>query len=205
MTRKCPSARRPSIVALALAAAALGPTACGGAAGGARSAKLAYGVVKETAPLGSYLRNDGDTDNDDPHASFPGQDHQSLLATYGGRPAPAATARAIAAVVKRYYAVSAAGEGAHACALLSTGARAGVAVQQPGSANCTSAIATLLAQQHAHLVTEEPASMTVIGAYAKGDLGLAVLGFRRAPESDVVLEREGGVWRIASPLDNLVP
>jgi hypothetical protein len=159
------------------------------------------------ARSGGYLKEDGDNDGDE---GSPGrkyvQDDKRVLATYGGRARPA-TARAIAALVRRYYAASLAADGASACALLDASLAKALAAQSgaPRSpAACAAALSPLLAQEHQHVLSEDPATMTVIGVYANGVIGLALVGFRNAPESDLLLAREAHAWKIDSLFDDLV-
>ncbi len=42
--------------------------------------------------------------------------------------------------------------------------------------------------------------MTVIKVYVKGTLGVAELGFRKTPEQELIVEREGGTWKVDAPL-----
>jgi hypothetical protein len=132
------------------------------------------------------------------------------LSTYEHRTGRA-EAKAVAELVKRYYAASLAGDGAGACARLSASLIKGLDTGEIGAAqggthsSCATAIASLLAQQHQHLAGEEPATMRLIGLYAKGSLGLAVLGFRNAPESIIGLTRERNGWRVDALFDSLLP
>jgi hypothetical protein len=188
--------------------------ACGSGArtpadpGSATSTLPAKSRDANSSRAGNYLKADGDKDGDDPHPSNPGQDDQALLATYGYR-ASASTAHAIATLVEHYYDAALTGDGAHACALLAAGPTAGLVSSQSqtshGAHNCATAIEPLLAQQHRHLLAEDPASMVVTGVYVNGDLGLALLGFRASPESDIVVEREGGAWKLGALIDSEVP
>lgn len=208
---------------LALLAAALlcvGTSACGAGAGGpadSRSAPSAATGAGETgtqsvssraAGAGGYLKDDGDNDGDDPHATNPGQDDEVLFETYGHR-ASAPTERAITTLVEHYYKAALSENGVRTCALLAAGLTAGLISSQSQTTHsartCAAAVAPLLAQQHRHLLAEDPTSMVFIGVYVKGDLGLAVLGFRAAPESDLVVEREGDTWKLAALLDSEVP
>lgn len=213
---------RPLLVLLAAALLGTSAVACGGAAKVARSTRptgAAVGPPSGVTARGSarvarasgFLRKDGDDDNDDerPRAEGGVNDDQSLLASYDHRASPA-DARAVSTLVRRYYAVSVAGNGADACALLAADLARGLATEQgraaqgPGG-SCAAAISPLLAQQHQHLAAEGPSTMTLIALYAKGDLGLAVLGFRSAPESTIGVAREGRAWRIDALFDSLVP
>jgi hypothetical protein len=202
----------PWLLVTALLSASLSACGAGTGAGSSpashdSSAAATISTAAHATEPGGYLKEDADKDGDDGYyPNGPKQDDEQILALYGGK-APAAEARAIAALVKRYYAASVAGNGAGACALLSPGVVAGVvALQQSqtarGSSACATAIAPLLAHQHQRLLAEEPATMVVTGVYAKGELGLALLGFRSAPESDIVVAREGHVWKIDSVFDN---
>ncbi len=161
-----------------------------------------------TAPSGGYVHEDGDQDGDDGHhAADPGQDDGSLLESYPAKASPA-QAQAIAEVVKRYYAASLASNGAGACALLSPSLASGLAAEGTGSGahgQCATAMSQMLAQQHAHLVAEEPASMVVTAVRLNGATGLVVIGFKHAPESELIVQHEGGAWRVGALFDSLVP
>lgn len=199
-----------------LAAALLGTTmaACGGTAkvassGSSPSTGLATSGATATSsavPSGGYLKEDGDKDGDDgAYPAHPGQDDRGFLASYGHR-APPVEARTIAALVKRYYAASLAGDGTSACELLDAGLATALAAQQGTTAHdtaaCAASLSPLLAQQHQHLLTEEPATMLVTSVYAKDNTGVAVLGFRKESESIIPLAREGQVWKIDALFDN---
>jgi hypothetical protein len=164
------------------------------------TAAAATGARPSTAP-GGYSKDDGDNDFDD-EASYhgtPANDDRGLLASYGPKASPA-VARAVAGVVKRYYAASAAGDAATACSLLAASVAGGLAAQsQPspdGGHTCAAAMSSLLAQQHKQLLGEDVSTMAVTAVHAKGTLGLAVLRFRTAPESEILVEREGHTWKI---------
>lgn len=173
---------------------------------GSRSIGSAASHTTSATPEG-YVREDGDKDYDDgPHPTKGQRDNGSLFAIYPGR-AGRTEARAITTVVKRYYAASAAGEGAGACALLSAGLAKGLAADhaqptQSARTTCAAAISPLLAQQHRHLIAEDPTTMMVTSVHLNGKLALVVLGFKRAPEGQILLEREGHTWKIDALFDN---
>lgn len=194
MTRRFPSASWAAPALLASALLAVGIAGCGGA-----SAKQS---VHRAADAAGHLKADGDKDADDQGAGYPHpeQDDQEFLARYGHGADPA-TASAIAVLVKRYYAATLAGDATRACALLDP-TLARQLTEQSAAGACPAALAPALAQRHRYLLTEEPATMTVLGVYARGTLGLAVLGFRRSPETDVLVEREGSAWKLDSLFDN---
>jgi hypothetical protein len=147
---------------------------------------------------GGYVTEDGDTDGDDGlHASKAGQDDGPLLASYGGRPSRT-EAHAIAMLVKRYYAASAAGDGTSACGLLSAEIAKGLEsnLSHPEHSSCAVAISPLLAQQHQLLTLEDPATMAIVGIHLRGNLALVALRFKRSFESSILAVREAGAWKI---------
>lgn len=193
---------------LALFAALLGATAvgCGGGGKGASSTSLAAHnatVSSRTVPSGGYLKNDGDADEDDKHPSDRAlQDDQSLFLTYGGKASPTDT-RTITALVKSYLSASAAGDGAKACSLLAANLAIGLGASQGQSAQgargtCAAAMSRLLEQQREQLAAEDVPTMVVTGVHVKGDAGLAIIGFRTMPESEIVLQREGSTWKVSA-------
>jgi hypothetical protein len=191
---------------------ALMVTACGSADSGRAKSVASPGPVLRAHSLspgaGGYVHDDGDEDGDDPHQRGPYQnDDDGLLRSYGGR-AGAADTRAIATLVKRYYIASTAGDGARACSLLSATLAKGLASQPSGPdhrpGGCATALAQLLSQQHSHLASEDPSTMTVTGVYVKGIQGLATLGFRKSWESEILLQREGPKWKLNALFDGVL-
>jgi ketosteroid isomerase-like protein len=198
---------------------ACAPASCGDTAGTARSTPAGStgaraGGGGATAPkttsnslfYDGYLHEDGERDDDDPGTPHYEQDeHHRFLAQFGRSPRPT-EARAITALIKRYFTAAAAGDSANACALLSTAASVALAAQHSsstrGAGACAAAIAPPLAQAHQYLLTKEPTTMVVTGIYTKGDLGIAALGFRHTPESTILIEREASAWKIGSIFDN---
>jgi hypothetical protein len=180
-----------------LATIALGVAATG--CGGTSSALL------HATRSGDYLKADGDGDGDDRSPpTVVGADERPLLSAYGGK-ADAADKRAIASLVKSYYAASAAGEAARACSLLYGTLARGLANQQGGpTRGCADPMAVLLGQQRARLASEK-ASLIVVAVHVKGNLGLAVLGFKRTPESEMVVDREDRTWKIDALVASYMP
>jgi hypothetical protein len=208
---------------LATAASLLLALAGGGCAGthraatagatGASTPASAQRVKSSTSPpvhAGGYDLRDGDEDSDDerPPLRF-GNDDPALLVDYGGRAGPAET-RTISALVKSYYAVSLAGEGARACSLVASSLRTGVEAEygsggRTGKEGCASAMKRMLSEQHAQLVADDVPTMRVTAVHIKGDLGLAVIEFRTTPESQIILQREAGAWRIDALFGTYMP
>lgn len=156
---------------------------------------------------GSYLKLDGDLDNDDePHPVKAEADELPLLRHSGGKASPA-DARAISTLVKSFYAASAAVDGARTCSLMHTGLASALAAQHSERAHetCAEAMSVLLRREHRRLLSEDVSTMVVISVHVKGDLGLAVLGFRATPESQIVVEREGQAWKIDTLFGTYMP
>ena len=194
------------VTLLVFAASGCGET---DATASSRSTSTRDASPTQTAPVGGYLKLDADADTDDERSRVrTGADEQPLLRSYGPR-ASSAEARAIAALVKSYYAVSAAGDAAHACLLLTSTLAEGLATDpgQPGGGRqgCAGPMSALLRQQHSRFVAEGLSTMVIVAVHVKGDFGLAVLGFRATPESQIVLQREGGAWKIGALFGSYMP
>lgn len=211
---------RPLLALLITALLGLTTVACGGASKSpgstsptsptSGSTDSSTTTVASSAESSGYLKNDGDNDNDDlRHPVKAENDDRMLLVTYGHKADPADT-RSVTTLVKSYYAASTAGEGMKACSLLYSSLAVGLADGQGQSAGgatdaCAKPMSLLLKQQHQRLAVEDASTMTVIGVYVKGDVGLVVLGFRASPESEIIVEREGHTWKIDALFDSDVP
>jgi ketosteroid isomerase-like protein len=157
-------------------------------------------------PSGSYWRHDGDADDHEAASRHPEADDKLELDAFGHR-ASHAEREAISALVRRYYAAAAAGDSTTVCALLSPA----FATQlgngssnsgRNGTTTCSKAVAPLLTQQHEQLTALEASTMIVTDVRLKGSTGLAVLGFRRMPQSTILVEREGIMWRLGQLFGN---
>jgi hypothetical protein len=58
---------------------------------------------------------------------------------------------------------------------------------------CAVAASRFLAGQHEQFAQDEVATMVVIGMHVKHDFALAVLGFRNAPETEILLQCNGHI------------
>jgi|HubBroStandDraft_3_1064219.scaffolds.fasta_scaffold144276_2 hypothetical protein len=201
--------------ALSLAVIGCGSSGKGHADSPASAVTTTTGAASQTSsaptPSGGYLINDADRDNDDPGYGDIGRenDDSRLLSEYGS-PAGKAEKQAITAVVKRYFAAAAAGDGATACSLLTPSFVAGVVENagtsaQDATAGCASSVSRLLAGQHEQLAEDEVATMVVIDVRIKHDFALAVLGFKNAPEAEILLQRDGHAWKLAALFDSELP
>lgn len=173
---------------------------------GSSSAGTATSSGSQNSHSGDYLKSDGDEDTDDENPAARGNDEQPLLDSYGPPSSPA-EARTIAALVKRYYAASLAGNAARACSMLSADLAASLAAHnaQGTQTSCAQPMSVLLEQQHQRFVAEDVATMLVTAVHVKGNLGLSVLAFRKTPESQIILVHEGGVWRIDALFGTYMP
>jgi hypothetical protein len=200
---------RRSLALLTMVLLSLTAIACGASSATTHSTPprpqgAATSAHSSTLSGGGYSKNDGDRDYDDDahYRGSPPNDDRSLLVGYGPRASPAEV-RAVTSVVKRYYVASLAGNGAAACSLLTASLAGGLAAgySQPnhGSTHtCAAVLSPLLAQQHQRLLDEDVSTMGVTAVHVKGTLGLAVLGFKTAPEGEIPLEREGHSWKVAA-------
>jgi hypothetical protein len=192
------------LLTVALFGIGIGAAGCGDTSKGGTTT-----VSSVRVSAGGYLKKDGDIDFDDNHrGKVLANDDIALLASSGPE-ADAADRSAVTAVVKRYYAAAAAENGAQACLLLDSSLAAALAVgggrQASSGKTCAGSLSAFYKQQHEQLADDEVATMAVTDVHIKGGLGLAVLGFRKMPEGEILLEREDGVWKIDSLLDSEMP
>jgi hypothetical protein len=209
---------KATLTALAMALLSLGMLACGGtgkvsgtttlsssANAGATSPRSK--TASSSAAPGSYWKNDADKDSDDyAHSgTLPDDDDDSkLVALYPGKPSQASQ-REIAAIVKSYYAAAAADDGTKACELLDSSLAAGLSENAGSAASCVTPIDRLFAQERQQLSEDEVSTMVLTGIHMNGELALALLGFRKAPERELQLEREGRAWKIGALVDSEIP
>lgn len=162
-------------------------------------------VVPATAPTRGYLKDDGDRDFDDKrgYRGDPANDDRALFAAYDGN-ADRVDAQAIASLVKRYLRAIAAGNVTRACAMLDTDVLLGLAGRSGQTTNesaCATALAPLLRQQARRLAAADVRTAVVTSVHVKGNLGLAALGFKAAPEGELAVAREGRVWKVDALID----
>jgi hypothetical protein len=213
--------RRTTLLATVLLA--LGMTACGNT----------NSTHSHTASAGAHdphgYLNDGDfdfpgdpdyddyndNDNDRSEDYKPSERHyyhdrdDNGMVDYGHAAAPA-EARAVTAIVERYYALAAGGDGAKACAMLGASFAASVAEdygrESAGPAylrngtSCTQVLDLLFAHERAKL-TSLPA---VTGVRVEGDQAIALLGSAIAEASYLPLTRERDGWKVDSLLGAVI-
>jgi hypothetical protein len=152
-----------------------------------------------------------DPDNDNPTPQsyrFPDSDDAASFA-YGHAP-NAATRRAIASIVKRYYAAAAAGDGAGACPLLQPGIARTLPESYAGplgpaymrdAKTCAAVLSLLFGHDRAQLSGAiELFAVRVAGASAR-----AIVSSRTLPASSLLLMRQGGSWRLVEVLAQPLP
>jgi hypothetical protein len=207
-----------SLLALpAIVLSIVGVGACGGAGKSAGSpSQAAAGAAATSAPDAARGYFKGDGDDDEVAGSGDGDDY--LTRAYG-HSAIAADGRAVTALVERYYAAAVAGDGATACSLVDSSIvrspenliKALPAEYAPASGSavfrgksCAQVAAVLFELDRQRLVALVP-TLQVTSVRVEGVHGLALLGFKAAPERRIAVEREGGTWKIGALLDSLIP
>jgi hypothetical protein len=162
--------------------------------------------VRLETPEGAF-DNDGDTDNDaKDNVDRSYHDGDDARFVHFGHAARAADRRAITALVERYYAAAAAGDGATACALTYSilaeslpqdyGSAPGPAYLR-GAKTCAAVLSGLFKHLHANV----SAPRTVTGVRVGRKRRLVILGSPILPESMAEVRPERGVWKMDSVLD----
>lgn len=177
-----------ALASFTVALLCLGVSACGGAT---------------TTPLGgapTRARSVPDTD-DTPNDRHYDRDDEPIR--YFGHAAGVADQRAVTALVRRYYVVAAAGDGATACLLLASPIAGSVVEAYGGSVGppalrgktCAAVISKLFKERRRQLAADN-ATLKVTGVRVKGDRAYALLSATTMPVGDILLRREQGAWRI---------
>jgi hypothetical protein len=199
---------RTVLVSLALTALACDLAGCGSTASSAAGHRAAA-VAPHATASGGYRKDDADADADErPRGGGQPDDDRHLLAA-AGRPANAPARRAIATAVQSYYAAAAAGDGPQGCALLAASLAAGLA-QESGDREgrrrtCAGELSLFFDQQHGRFAADTTSPPRLVAARVRGDSALAVLRFTAATEEEILLAREGGVWRIDALSGSTMP
>lgn len=208
-----------SLIALfAIGLLSIGAAACGGAAKGTSSASRissSTGTGSRTSaaatkPVQDFTKADGDKDND---VGAPYDDTNNNRVLSFGHAASASDRQTIAALVERYYAASAAEDGAKACSMLySTITETvpedyGTSPPGPSYAKGTTCPAVLtLIFKHSHdQLAVKLSKLKVSRVRLEEHHGLAVLSFGKMPEREIQVIREGRTWKIQSLLDRELP
>jgi hypothetical protein len=130
-----------------------------------------------------------------------------------GRAANPGETRAIAALVRRYFAAAAAGDAASGCALASAIFAESLPEEYGGppapryllgAHTCRAVLARVFERLHAQLVQLAKA-LEVTGVRVRGNRADALLGWRAWPAGLMEVRREGGAWRIDELLASSLP
>jgi hypothetical protein len=144
-----------------------------------------------------------DADNDYDGSGKGRYDSDDYRIVAYGRAANRAERGAVTALVERYYAAAAAGDGARACPLIYS-LFAEAIVEEDGQANgppalrgdtCAVVFSKVFELSHQQLVLDN-ATLRVTGVRVQGKRGYALLSFGATPEHEIRLHREFGVWKI---------
>ncbi|MGA9314865.1 MAG: hypothetical protein WBV77_09565 [Solirubrobacteraceae bacterium] len=197
------------MVVLVCVSLALGLVACGGSNGPTKAFSIRAdgdgdnpadtdGDSTRYPPNPNGSDSDNDTDNDHATAnSYDFPDEDDKLELDYGRAANSYEASLLSGIVKRYYALAAAGDAARACSQLPHGLAeeyAGV-YELPylkGSKTCQAIVSKVFA--HAHKQLTEP--IKVVAVRIKGNTAKVIIGSTVMPASTVTLGRRHGVWKI---------
>lgn len=146
------------------------------------------------------LDEDANTEDDNPIVDY-------------GHAASAADARAITALVKRYYRAAAANDGASACRMLVAIVAEDVPEeygQSPSPAylrgkTCAAVMSKLFKLHHRQISAESPTRAVTQVRVGEGK-GWVVLQSASTPEPrKIAVRREGGLWKIKDLLDSGMP
>ncbi len=190
---------------------ALGPgvAACGGARttphGTANAAATdgGGGGGGSTNALGGSSTHNNDRDNDGDH----NDDDEKVL--YFGHAADATDQRISLALVTRYFALAATGDGAKACSLLVPFIAESVAENDghsPALRGKTCAVVmSKLFKLHHRSLAEKNATLKAIEVRVESDRALVVLEFPTIPEVRQITERRvGSTWKLLDLLDGIL-
>jgi len=211
---------RTLLACAAIALSTIGVCACGSArktaisARAARSGASRAGTVtartrSNTVQSAGLPKRDGDSDVDGFAKNPYDGDHDAI--PIFGRPAGAADRQAVTALVGRYYAFAAAGDGGRACSMLyAVMAERFVEEHRRGKGpaslqgdTCAQILSKLFKQRHREL-REDIATYRVLVVQVRGNRGIALVRFgapAKMEEFEVLVHREGGSWRIVVPFD----
>ncbi len=153
---------------------------------------------------------DRDNDSDNPTGSYYDSDDNPIR--FYGRPASAADRRLITALVRRYYAAAAAGDGSTACEMMTAPIVNSIPHTVGGPAGppylrgktCPLILSKIFKQNHEQLSTYN-ALMHVDGVRRSGDQALLIMRFKGLPARDIEVVHEHGTWKMDALLDDELP
>lgn len=181
------------------------------------SATRSTSTVQAESSAKSYRTGDNDVD-DEYGEDDPASNDDYPLTEYGHQ-ASAVERQKIASLLERYYEAAAAEDGAKACSLLySRLARDPwltktvpedrfsypVRVRVFPGERCPQVTSALFKRRHRGLL-QKALTLQVTAVRVSGSHGVAVLGFKTAPEHWMPVVREDGVWKTQALLALLLP
>jgi hypothetical protein len=201
-------------VVSAVVALGLGSVACGGTSTGASQAPRRSASAVADRTTASQTRLEVDTADDDSDSSGNLRyDVDDRGVVDSGHVPDAASVRAIVALVKRYFAVAAAGNGVQGCALvygyllvsetIAEEYRLGSSPTLNGR-TCATYLSRIFKRHHRNFAARAAARVGSVRT-VKND-GAAMLRLKGpGPEHHELVRRVHGVWRIASVFDVGMP
>ncbi len=199
------------LMLVALASLAVWLCACGGSgASHSSSAKRPASDSPSAAELRpAPLEAKADADKDNDIGAAEDDTNNSLDFDYGHAASPSLQ-RTLTALVKRYYAIALAGEGARGCAMLYSPIAEGITEddsREPGgpaymrgATDCAQVLDALFKHFHAQLAAEVPI-LQVTAVRVERGYAWALLRFGTMPERKIPAKREGHVWRMGQIYD----
>jgi hypothetical protein len=154
------------------------------------------------------LKRDSDGDTDNPGSSYYDKDDAEILAY--GKAANTKDRLQITALVKRYYAVAAAGDGAAGCSLtyslIDESTVENYAQNHPTlrGKTCAEVMSNQFEQDRAQLAAGS-ARLHVISVRVGENRGYALLGAGKRPERSLLVHRESGAWKTEALVDSALP
>jgi hypothetical protein len=149
---------------------------------------------------------DRDNDSDSAGKSYFDSDDSSVRGF--GHAAGFAERKTIASLVKRYFVLANAGDGATACSMIVSSIARSVPEDLGGPAGplyargTTCAVVLSKAFEHYHRqIAAHAATLEIADIRVKRGAGVAVLAFKKLPGREIHVAREGGVWKIEAILD----
>jgi len=217
---------KPLIALLVATMLGVGLCACGGSSKGSGSTLSTATEASSIPPALRGLRGDEDDDESgenvgntsDGDADFDNDSKSKNSGYYDsddggirayGHAASATQSQQLTAVVKRYYAAAAAGDGPAACSLIDPsfvkaipedyGSGAGPAYLR--GKTCPAVMSLLFRHDHRALVGET----IIVGVRVKGNQAYVLVGSKNRPASYVTLQRERNAWRVDGLLGTPFP
>lgn len=216
---------RTLLACAAIALPVAGAYACGAASSSSRpatarsSGSSTAGSVATTTTVSPFsvaelAKRDQDGDIDRLTQSRYDRDNDAIPGF--GQPADAADRRAIVALIKRYYKVAAAGDGAQACSLqYALSAELVVEEHHRGKGppslqgdTCAQIMSKLLARHHRELAEDISGGYRVLAVQVHFNQGYALVrfaaprAFHELRELRMLVHREHGGWKMDKPLDD---